>query len=525
MDSGPLPRETERSGSAFLDISGLTKTFGAHRALDGASLHVRAGEIHALLGQNGSGKSTLIKVLAGIHQPDAGSLIEVDGAPLEIGARHGHDAGFRFVHQDLGLIGQLSAAENLELTAERPRAWFSDRALRHRAEAVCAQHGVDLDVTTPVQDLTRAQQSLVAIVRAIADLPEGKGLLVLDEPTASLPPTEVSHLLDVIRAIARSGISVLYVTHRMEEVFAAAHRLTVLRNGRTVLATDTADITPDQLTDAITGPGRAAAAGGPAAPSALAEAATPALRVSGLTGRRVRHVDLVARSGEILGITGLVGSGYEETLAYIFAASRRDGGEVTVHGTRLSGRGCAAAVRAGVGYVPSDRDRLGSIPQWTIAENLTLPAIPRRALGLLSRRRERAESTEWSERLEIVPADVDRTLMELSGGNRQRVAVGRWLRHGCRVLLLDEPTIGVDVGGMSRIYRMLREAAEDGVAVVVASSDHPELLEICDRILVLRDGALVASFERGRVTQEELFRASVAPAGHGTRETDEEDHE
>lgn len=493
----------------FLDIRHLTKTFGAQRALDGARLELRSGEIHALLGQNGSGKSTLIKVLAGIHKPDDGAVVEIEGSPVDLTSRHSREAGFRFVHQDLGLIGQLSSAENLELTAERPRAWYSDHALRRRAELILDEHGISLDVTVPVQDLTRAQQSLIAIVRAIADLPDGKGLLVLDEPTASLPPADVSHLLDVIRAIARTGVSVLYVTHRMEEVFAGSDHMTVLRDGRTVLTGPTNDISPEQLTDAITGgPGKTADVA-PVAARVDRSTALPALSVSGLAGPRVHDVSFVAQSGEIVGITGLVGSGFEEALAYTFGFAKRDRGDVAVHGAPLQSGSCKKAVNAGVGYVPSDRDRLGSIPGWTIAENLTLPSIPRRALGLLSRRGERSESTEWVERLEIVPTDADRTLSELSGGNRQRVALGRWLRRGCRVLLLDEPTIGVDVGGKTRIYEILRECAEEGMAVVVASSDHPELLEICDRILVLKDGRLVSSFERGAVTPEDLFKASV----------------
>lgn len=499
-------------GRAFLSIRSVSKTFGGQLALDGATLDLWPGEVHALLGMNGCGKSTLIKVLAGVHEADGGAHIEVEGSRAHLSTRQSHAAGFRFVHQDLGLIGTLSAAENLELTAQRPRAWFSDRALRERARLLLGEYGVDIDVDVPVQELTRAQQSLIAIVRAISDLPRGKGLLVLDEPTASLPPRDVATLVETLDTIRSRGLAVLLVTHRLEEVFAAAQRITVLRDGRTVLTCRTAETSRDELTTAIIGTRMAAPAELEARTARVSTATpprTPVFEVVGLTGRRVTDVSFAVGAGEILGLTGLVGSGYEEALAYAFGASPRDAGTVRVGSRSVPAGRPGQAVRAGIGYVPSDRDRLGSIPAWTIAENLTLPAVPSSRVRLLDLRRERTESQEWARELEVVPSDVNRRLAELSGGNRQRIALGRWLRRGCEVLLLDEPTIGVDVAGKRRIYDMLRQAASDGVAVVVASSDHPELLELCDRIIVLRQGEAVARYEADEATEQRLFQASV----------------
>jgi ribose transport system ATP-binding protein len=514
-----LPKESE----PFLHVHRLSKTFGGQRALDGVSLRLNTGEIHALLGQNGSGKSTLIKILAGIHTPDPGFSIDIGGAePDSSSGRHLRHESFRFVHQDLGLIGPLSAAENLELGAREPKAWFSDRSLNRRAASLLREHGVDLDVRRPVQDLSRAQQSLIAIVRAIADLPPGRGLLVLDEPTASLPPAEVSHLLGVLRSLRSKGLAILYVTHRLEEVFAVSDRITVLRDGRTVLTSPTAATDVAAVTASILGPrdeggpggtaGALPGSGRPAPGPARAEANV--LSVERLRGRRIAGASFGVAAGEILGLTGLVGSGYDEALSCVFGTTKRQGGEVYIDGIRLKSTQPADAVKAGAGYVPSDRDRLACLQGWTVAENLTLAEVPARGL-MLDRGAERRDTLEWLRRLQIVPADPNRKLAELSGGNRQRVVLGRWLRRGCRVLLLDEPTIGVDVAGKERVYGLLRDAAADGVAIVVASSDHPELLAICDRILVFRGGGITATLPASEgLTDERLFlECTGGPAG------------
>jgi ribose transport system ATP-binding protein len=504
----------QKESVPFLHVHRLTKTFGGQRALDGASLRLNAGEVHALLGQNGSGKSTLIKILAGVYTPDPGFRIEIEGAELDPSPRAIRHAHFRFVHQDLGLIGSLSAAENLEINASRPRFWLSERALHRRASQVLCEHGVELDVTRPVQELSRAQQSLIAIVRAIADLPPGRGLLVLDEPTASLPPAEVSHLLDALRSLRAKGLAILYVTHRMEEVFDVSERITIFRDGRTVMESRTDSTDNACVTAAILGaqeharlvdkPPRPRQSGDPA--DAVSANGSPALSVRGLHGGRVNDVSFELARGEILGLTGLVGSGYDEALSCAFGKTSRQAGEVDVAGTTLNGDHCRAAVQAGIGYVPSDRDRLATLPDWTLAENLTLAQIPSRGLAL-DRRLERQSTLEWLRRLEVVPRDPNRKIIELSGGNRQRVVLGRWLRRGCRVLLLDEPTIGVDVAGKDRIYSLLRDAADRGVGIVVASSDHTELLEICDRIIVFRDGKIAATLDpTAGITTEQLFR-------------------
>ncbi len=514
-----VPKESE----PFLHVHRLSKTFGGQCALDGASLRLNTGEIHALLGQNGSGKSTLIKILAGIHTPDPGFNIDIGGAePDSFPGRHIRHDSFRFVHQDLGLIGPLSAAENLELGANEPKAWFSDRSLNRRAASLLREHGVELDVMRPVQDLSRAQQSLIAIVRAIADLPPGRGLLVLDEPTASLPPAEVSHLLEVLRSLRSNGLAILYVTHRLEEVFAVSDRITVLRDGRTVLTSPTSAMDVAGVTAAILG-SRGQAGSADAAMTlpqtghsakVSTDAKANVLSVKGLQGRRISGVNFGVAAGEILGLTGLVGSGYDEALSCIFGTTKRQGGEVYIDGIRLKSTRPAGAVKAGAGYVPSDRDRLACLQDWTVAENLTLAEVPARGL-MLDRRAEKRDTLEWLHRLEIVPPDPNKKLIELSGGNRQRVVLGRWLRRGCRVLLLDEPTIGVDVAGKERVYGLLRDAAAEGVGIVVASSDHPELLSICDRILVFRNGIITATLPASDgLTDERLFlECTGGPAG------------
>lgn len=505
----PVPRETRDD---FLAVRHLSKTFSGQRALADVDLVIKSGEIHALLGQNGSGKSTLIKTLAGLYQPDPGGSIVVDGHELATGSpRHSQAAGLRFIHQDLGLVGSLRVLDNLELGSGSARVWLSERRLRQRAQQVLASHGLNVDVTAPTQHLTLAQQSMLAIIRAIHDLPGGRGLLVLDEPTASLPPREVAHLLELLVGLRTRGLSILYVTHRLSEVLALSDEVTVLRDGRLIASRPTREVDHASLVELIVGrnqtevrPGRAVRTLGRRAPG---------LRVSNLTGGRLLDVSFHARAGGVLGITGLVGSGYEETLSHVFGAKKADSGEVTVHGLTIPRGRCDLAVRAGVGFVPSDRDSLGSIPSWTLGDNLTLPAIPIRARSrLVDSQQERQDSEDWTRRLGIEPPDPHRLMSLFSGGNRQRVVVGRWLRCASTVLLLDEPTIGVDVAGKGRIHRLLKQAAESGAVVVIASSDHEEVAALCDRVLVLRNGSVAAELAGDEITADALFVESTGIA-------------
>jgi len=509
-DPGLQPlTNAKNSSETFLSVRALSKVFAGQWALSDVDLDLEEGEIHALLGKNGSGKSTLIKILSGFHAPEPGSQAVVSAKPFELGsARDAHDANFRFIHQDLGLAGSLSIVDNLALGASYGgRYWLSDRAEERRARKILLEHGLDVDVTMLVENLPPAQQSMVAIIRAIHDSPQGTGLLVLDEPTASLPEQEVEHLFGLLRRLRDRGLTVLYVTHRLPEVFQLADRVSVLRDGRRIATEPVNALDHDGLIELIMGH-----------QVTTDDRATPheptggerLLTVSHLSGGPVSDVSFSVEPGEILGITGLIGSGYEDVLSMTFGATPQDAGQVDVGGTTLLKRNPRTSIAAGVAYVSSDRKRLSSMQEWTLRENLTLPSIPRLGRSpLLSHRVDRADASTWLKRLDVDPPDPERLMSSLSGGNQQRVVLGKWLRCRSRIFLLDEPTIGVDVGAKERIYSMLRVAAGNGAAIVIASSDLEELEAVCSKVLVIRDGKVAQLLKGDAITADRLFSESV----------------
>ena len=439
-----------------LDIRDVSKDFAGQRALDRVSLSVRKGEIHALLGANGSGKSTLIKVLAGVHRPEAGSVVRVRGTELELGsARASHAAGLRFIHQDLGLVDELDIAENLALgTATRNKFWLSSHEEWRQASDALRKHGVTLDPRRLVAGLRPSEKSMVAIIRAVEDDLDGGGILVLDEPTAALPSEEVQHLMDMVRRLRDQGVSILYVTHRLPEVFAIADMVTVLRDGALVATKPIDEVRGDRLVEMILGRPLEAYN-----PSELTGLGDPVLDVDGLTGEGISDVCFTVHAGEIVGLTGLIGSGHEYVLGLSFGAAPSSAGTVHVRRRRLRKMSPKTALAAGIAYAPAERRTRGAMPEWTVRENVTLPALKARAVThLLSRRAESSDALHWLRRLQVTPRDPEARFASLSGGNQQKVVIGRWLRCAPQVFLLDEPTIGVDAGAKVAIYQELRSA-------------------------------------------------------------------
>ncbi|HTX07821.1 MAG TPA: sugar ABC transporter ATP-binding protein [Solirubrobacteraceae bacterium] len=506
-----------RGKAPTLRVRNLSKLFAGQRALDRVDLEVCAGEVHALLGANGSGKSTLIKVLAGYHQPEPGCTIEVNGHRLETASpRASAAAGLRFIHQDLGLIGALSIAENLELGGNYPgRLWLSDRAERRAAGQTLARYGLHADPSTPVESLRPTQQTLLAVARAVENGLESGGLLVLDEPTASLPSEEVRHLFSLLDSLSRRGVTILYVTHRLTEVFEIAQRVTVLRDGRRITTEPVAGLDHERLVELILG-GQLEAL----SHAGRGNTGTSVLEVDGLAGGTVASATFALAQGEIVGLTGLMGSGYEELLGLVFGARRPGKGRIRLGGSPLPRRlEPAQSVRRGIAYAPADRRRYGAIVEWTLRENLTLPKISGHGpLRWLSDRREAAEAQAWLDRLAVKPANPERPFETLSGGNQQRLVFARWLRSGAKVFLLDEPTFGVDAGAKHAIYNELRAAADAGAAVAISSSDTEELCEIADRILIMGDGYIRKEIS-GAVAPDELFAETLrASATHADLE-------
>jgi ribose transport system ATP-binding protein len=465
----------------------LSKTFPGQMALVDVDLEVRPGEVHALLGQNGSGKSTLIKILAGFHQPDSGARATYAGEPIELGsATAAQEAGIRFVHQDLALVEDLDAVDNLALGSGgyAGRWWLSSRRERRAASGALAQLGLGIDLNLPLRKLSAAERTMVAIARAMREGSESRRLLVLDEPTAALGGERAERLFDLVRRIRAGGGSVLYVTHRLEEVFELADRVTVLRDGRRVDTRVVSELDHDGLVELIVG--RALSEIFPTPQPARADVL---LGASGLAGEVIRDVSFDVHAGEIVGVTGLFGSGREE-LPYLLTGARPlRGGSLALGGDMLGRLTSARAIEAGIAFVPADRKRESALPLMSVAENVTLPRlVTDRRTRWLSVRRERADALSWLRRVDVRPLAPEATLATLSGGNQQKAVIARWLRRRSRVLVMDEPTQGVDIGAKAGIYRDLAAVAEEGGAVIVFSSDTEELASLCDRVLVIRSG-------------------------------------
>jgi ribose transport system ATP-binding protein len=480
-----------------LRLENVSKTFSGRRVLDGVDLEVLPGTIHALVGANGSGKSTLIKALAGYHAPDPGARGWVGSVEMALGSPSAAvEAGVRFVHQDLGLQVEMTVTENLTIDEESGASWWvRDRGDAARARRLLDEYDLHLDARQPVDELGAAERTMLAVLRAIRDGLDDLGLLVLDEPTGTLSTQETDQLFELIEQLRGRGASVLFVTHRLEEVFQIADRVTVLRDGRKVLDAPIGETDEPKLVETIVG--RPLDAFYPEPPPPDRETL---LEVKGLSGTNVDSVSFAVHGGEILGLAGLTGSGRETIVPLLAGAIPWTGGEMRIAGKRYDCLDPVTAIAAGVGYVPADRKGLGSIAELTVRENLTLPRLSSRASRWLSVREERADAAGWLERLAVQPRQPEALFSTLSGGNQQRVIIARWLRCGSRAFVLDEPTQGVDVAGKADIYEALVAAARAGACVVMASTDADELVATCDRVLVFRSGRICADLTADGLT-------------------------
>ncbi|MBS1676227.1 MAG: sugar ABC transporter ATP-binding protein [Actinobacteria bacterium] len=487
----------------LLEVRHLSKTFPGLKALDDVSLEVAPGEIVALVGQNGSGKSTLVKVLAGVHQPDPGA---------EIALGEEGRAGLHFIHQDLGLVGMLSTIENFDLGRGLGRgallpAPVHDEA-RH-AEELVAGFGARIDVEVPVDRLSAAERTIVAIARALDGWEHDRNVLVLDEPTASLHGEEVEKLFTAVRRVAARGAGVVFISHRLDEVMELADRVICLRDGRLIADVARGEYDHDDLVELIAG--EALTAAEEVAPRAHGG---PVLRARGIGAATIVAMDLDLHAGEILGVSGVLGSGREELAGVLFGATPGEVASLEIGGTPVGRLDPRRAIAAGVAYVPGDRRREGAVMRLSARENMTLPRLRplRRAFGRLDQRAERREVDGWVERVAVRPAEPERALDLFSGGNQQKVVLAKWLRNEPKALLMDEPTQGVDVGAKAGIYELIANAAAAGAGILVCSSDAKELALICDRVLVMRDGAVVAEVERSRLSEAGLVRAGLGGA-------------
>jgi ABC-type sugar transport system ATPase subunit len=486
-------------------MRGILKSFPGVRALRGVDLELRRGEVLALLGENGAGKSTLIKVLAGAHSPDAGSIYFNGQAMHFTNPLDARRAGIAVIYQEFNLVPSLTAIENIFLGQEPARVGFVRRGEeRRRAAEVFARVGVAVEVDAPCRELTVAQQQVVEIARALAF---DARIVVMDEPSATLTPQEVERLFGIIRDLRSKGIGIIYISHRLEEVFAIADRVLVLRDGEAIDCRAVADVTRDELIRLMVGrrleeefPKRQVAIG------------PPRLVVRGLArGNKVRDVSFEVRRGEVVGLTGLVGAGRTETARLIFGADRKESGTVELDGRVLDIRSPRDAIRAGIALLTEDRKAQGLVLAQSVRENFALPNLSRfSSLGFLRRWAERQALARHIESLRIRLASPEQPASNLSGGNQQKVVLAKWLERNCEVLLFDEPTRGIDVGAKVEIYRLINDLAAAGKAVLLISSELPEVLGMSDRILVMHEGRLTGEItDVSRATQEEILRLAV----------------
>ncbi|WP_437773365.1 sugar ABC transporter ATP-binding protein [Arthrobacter sp. KNU40] len=500
--------------SGGLTVAGISKTFIGTRALDGVTAHFPSGQITALLGENGSGKSTLIKILAGFHHPDEGGRLAVAARelPTPVAPARAHEAGLRFIHQDLGLVGGLSVADNFSFVngyGSRLIGPLRRRGLRRRVQDALARFDIDVSPDALIDSLSPTEKTMVAIARAFVDDPSQPDIrdrvLILDEPTASLPAGEVETVFKALRRARAQGATLIFVSHRIDEVRDLCDRLVVLRDGRVTADQDLDGLSVREIVNLILG--REFTRIRAVARSISDEVV---LQCIGLNGPRLDDVNLSLRGGEIVGITGLLGCGRSELTRLLTGAQKPVAGQVLVKGSPV-GSSPRSAISAGIASVPQNRRTEGCLPAMSLRQNITLADLrPFWRAGWLHQAAEKDATRSAIQEFGIRPAATEKPLAKFSGGNQQKAVVAKWTRVGPTVLVLDEPTQGVDIGAKQDIASIIAGLAEKGVGIIVASSDYEELVNLCDRVLVLNRGRVIADVPREDLTESHLIVLSTS---------------
>lgn len=494
---------------SLLQLTDISKRYRGVHALKGIDLSVERGEIHALLGENGAGKSTLMKILVGVEHPDTGT-IEFDGQARRFATYHDAiSVGIGIVFQEFSLIPYLNAVENIFLGHEQVGRFglLRKRQMRERAAALCDRLGVDIDLSCPVQHLSVAQQQFVEIAKALAL--EAR-LLILDEPTATLTPGEARLLFDVMRELKRQGVAMIFISHHLEEIFEVCDRITVLRDGANVGGMATAHSDLDQLVEMMVG--RKLANSFPPKPEHT-QSQEIVLDVKRLRlARKGPENSFTLHRGEILGFAGLVGSGRTELALAVIGALPSVSREVTLNGSPVNLKDPAAALANGIGLLPESRKTEGLVLDFSIRENISLNNLGKyeRATGLIDRGQERDSVAGLMKALAIKAPGPESLVINLSGGNQQKVVIARWINHHCTVLIFDEPTRGIDVGAKAEIYGLMRKLTEQGYAIILISSELPEIIGMSDRVAVFNKGAIVTTLQGSAINPQEVMRHATA---------------
>ena len=488
-------------------MEGIDKTFPGVHALDQVSLEVRKGEVHALMGENGAGKSTLMKVLTGIYKKDAGTVIFEGREVCYESPREAQTAGIVIVHQELNMMGHLTVAQNIFIGREFKKGLLIDDArMNEEARKLFKQLNIDIDPRETMSKLTVGKQQMCEIAKAISH--EAK-VIVFDEPSAALTDSEIDQLFRIIRDLRDKQYGIVYISHRMDEIKRITDRVTVMRDGQTVGTLVTADSSKDDIVHMMVGRVIFEA---PKTQSHVPADAPVVLKVSHLNaGRMVRDVSFELHKGEILGFSGLMGAGRTETARALFGADAKESGEVLINGKKVNITSPQDAVREGIGYLSEDRKRYGVVLKKNITENSTLACLHRsiKRSSLIDSAAERTVTTKYVDALKTKTPGIDQMVMNLSGGNQQKVVVAKWLISNSNILIFDEPTRGIDVGAKQEIYELMNRLVQEGRSIIMISSEMPEILRMSDRVIVMCEGRIAAEFDVAEATQEKIMNAAT----------------
>jgi rhamnose transport system ATP-binding protein len=499
----------KKQEQAVLSLTHAAKTFGPVVALADGTVGIRPGEIHALVGENGAGKSTLVKILAGLHNPDSGDF-RLSGEPVHFrNVGESKAAGISVIYQEPTLFPDLTVAENIFIGRQpKGRSGLISRAqMRRQASELFQRLGVPIDPSRVAEGLSIADQQIIEIAKAISL--EAK-VLVMDEPTAALSGVEVDRLFAVARALRDKGTGILFISHRFDEVFDLCDRITVMRDGRYIATHRTADVTVERIVREMVGRDI-----GTLFPKTEAEIGKTVLNVDGISSAGVfRDISFEVRAGEIVALAGLVGAGRTEVARAVFGIDSYDSGHITVEGKPLKPRDPKAAIAAGLGFVPEDRRKQGLVMNLSVARNVTLTLRNKFVTaGLINGAKERRAAQEWSRRLQVKAGSQEHAVSTLSGGNQQKVVLAKWLATDPRLLIIDEPTRGIDVGTKSEVHRLISDLAGRGIAILMISSELPEVLGMADRVLVMREGRITAHLSRAEANPESVMHAATSSTG------------
>ncbi|MCD8249224.1 MAG: sugar ABC transporter ATP-binding protein [Lachnospiraceae bacterium] len=493
-------------GDVILTMKGIDKSFPGVHALDHVDLEVRKGEVHALMGENGAGKSTLMKVLTGIYKKDEGT-ITYEGKEVEFSnPREAQDAGIVIVHQELNMMGHLTVAQNIFIGREIMKGkLIDDKKMNEEAKKLFDRLGIDIDPTETMSRLTVGKQQMCEIAKAIS---HDAKVIIFDEPSAALTEAEIEGLFKIIRDLRDRQLGIVYISHRMDEIKVITDRVTVMRDGGYVGTLITEDCTKDDIINMMVG---RVIYEEPKTQSAVAPDAPVVLKVEHLNaGRMVQDVSFELRKGEILGFSGLMGAGRTETARALFGADPKDSGDVYINGKKVDIKTPQDAVRNGIGYLSEDRKRYGIVVDKTIAENSTMASLERFMKGIfIDKKKENEAAQEYVDALNTKTPGVDQLVVNLSGGNQQKVVIAKWLVHNCDILIFDEPTRGIDVGAKSEIYTLMNKLAAEGKSIIMISSEMTEILRMSDRIVVMCEGKKTGELGIEEATQEKIMHAAT----------------